>query len=76
VPGAAEAHVALGVDVGELQVGEHAGAVEEGVVVVPLVSLGVGEDGDRWEGVVVVDEVPVWICKVGLVRDLCLRLSL
>jgi hypothetical protein len=64
------------VDVGELQVGEHAGAVEEGVVVVPLVSLGVGEDGDRWEGVVVVDEVPVWICKVGSVRDLCLRLSL
>jgi hypothetical protein len=58
-PGAADVHVALFLEVWELEVAEHRDAIVVRVVVVPLVSLGVDkEDGFR-EIIVIVDDIAI-----------------
>lgn len=57
-PRAAQIHVALFLEVGDLKVAEHADTVVVGVVVVPLVLLGVDEEEGFREAVVVVDDIP------------------
>lgn len=57
-PRAAQIHVALFLEIGDLEVAEHADAVVVGVIVVPLVLLGVDEEEGFGEAVVVVDDIP------------------
>lgn len=57
-PGAAQIDIALFLEVRHLKIAKHADAVVVGVVVVPLVLLGVDEEEDFGETVVVVDDVP------------------
>lgn len=56
-PGAAEIHIALFQEVGDLEVAQHGDTVVVGVVVVPLVAQGVDEEHDFGEPVVVVDDI-------------------
>lgn len=56
-PRAAQIHVALLLEVGDLEIAEHADAVVVGVVVVPLVLLGVDKEEGFGEAIVVVDNI-------------------
>lgn len=56
-PGATEIHVALVMEVAGLDSSQHGDAVVVGVVVVPLVALGVDEEHPIGETVVVVDDI-------------------
>lgn len=67
-PRAAEVNVALFLEVRNLEVAEHANAVVVGVVVVPLVSLGVDEEDHFGQAVVVVDDIPESLHSVSQVR--------
>jgi hypothetical protein len=62
-PDAADVHVALFLEVRELEVAEHRDTIVVRVVVVPLISLGVDKENGVGEVIVVVDYVATDTCE-------------
>lgn len=58
-PGTAQVNVTLLLEVWELEIAQHWHAIVVGVVVVPLVSLGMDEEDRVGEVVIIVDDVPI-----------------
>lgn len=56
-PGAAQVDIALFLEVGDLETVEHRDAVVVGVVVMPLISLGMDEEHGFGETVIVIDDI-------------------